>query len=323
MQPSTENKIILVVRPSRLEELIRRFNTEAQARFYLEHLGADFQEYRREHDTYEAARERACRILTSLGRLHVLDRAFLPNFMFGPKDVVVVLGQDGLVANVIKYLDGQPVVGVNPDPGRYEGTLLPFRTEALGRLMPQIFTRARPTVRITMARAVLNTGEVLHAVNDLFIGPKSHLSARYRIETGKRAENHSSSGVIVSTGLGSTGWLRGILAGATAIAAGQAAILSGKPPPLPGADRAAPAQFRLAWDAPTLVFSVREPWPSTASAASLTFGVVSRAEPLRLHSHMPEHGVIFSDGIEEDYLAFNAGTTVTITPADKQGCLVK
>lgn len=32
------------------------------------------------------------------------------------QDIVVVIGQDGLVANTLKYLDGQPVIAINPDP---------------------------------------------------------------------------------------------------------------------------------------------------------------------------------------------------------------
>ena len=31
------------------------------------------------------------------------------------EDIVVVVGQDGLVANTLKYLQGQPVIAVNPD----------------------------------------------------------------------------------------------------------------------------------------------------------------------------------------------------------------
>lgn len=320
MPPQTEKKIVLVVRPSRLDDLIRRFNSEAQAKFYIEHLGADFSDYRREHDTYQQAREQVSRQLAVHGRLHVVDRSFLPNYLFGPGDLVAVLGQDGLVANVIKYLDGQPVIGINPDPERYEGTLLPFNAGMLAKLMPQVLHNDRPTARITMAQVRLNTGQTLHAVNDLFIGPKTHSSARYRIETGGRAENHSSSGVIVSTGLGSTGWLRSIVAGATGIAAQVAALgKAAAPPPA----RIPAAGLRLPWDAPELIFSVREPWPSKATAATITCGRVTRQSPLLLQSQMPENGVIFSDGIELDFLDFNAGTAATITPADKQGCLVK
>ena len=70
-------------------------------------------------------------ILSRHGRLQVVDRAFVPNFIFGPRDTVVALGQDGLVANVLKYLDGQLLIGVNPDAARWEGVLLPFTVAEL------------------------------------------------------------------------------------------------------------------------------------------------------------------------------------------------
>src|SRR5687768_10128684 len=116
MNRLTENKIVLVTRATRLAELIARFNTVAQARFYVEHLGADFSDYQKEDETYRLALQQAQTFLSTLGRVQIVDRSFLPNFSFGPDDFVVVLGQDGLVANTLKYLNGQPVVGVNPDP---------------------------------------------------------------------------------------------------------------------------------------------------------------------------------------------------------------
>jgi hypothetical protein len=122
-------------------------------------------------------------------------------------------------------------------------------------------------------------------VNDLFIGPRSHTSARYTIRTGDRSESHSSSGIIVSTGLGSTGWLRSILAGATGIAS----ALSGRAIKID-------EKKAFAWDADYLYFSVREPWPSKTSSAEITFGKVTPRTPLVLVSQMPEDGVIFGDG---------------------------
>lgn len=311
MERQSENKIVLIVRRTRLDELVARFNTIEQARFYVEHLGADFTDYLREDRTYKKVAAEARSILASKGRLQVLDRAFVPNFIFGPHDTVVALGQDGLVANVLKYLDGQPLLGVNPDPVRWEGVLLPFAVADLDTVMPEVFAGKRTIRTVTMAEAALNTGERLFAVNDLFIGPRSHTSARYRISIGEHAEDHSSSGIIVSTGLGSTGWLRSVLAGATGIAtslAGHALDLE--------------QDMTLAWDANHLCFSVREPWPSKTSAASITFGQITPDRPMRLVSQMPEHGVIFSDGIESDYLQFNAGALATIGLADKQGHLV-
>ncbi len=311
MQRLTDNKIVLVVRRTRLDELIARFNTREQARFYVEHLGADFSDYEQEDETYRRARRATESSLRRLGLLQVLDRDFLTNFIFGPADTVVVLGQDGLVANVLKYLNGQPVVGVNPDPARWEGVLLPFEVSDLELLVPEVFASKRPLNAVTMAEAKLNTGETLLGVNDLFIGPRSHTSARYTIQSGARTETHSSSGIIVSTGLGSTGWLRSVLAGATGIASslsGHAVRVEDK--------------GSFAWNAEYLYFSVREPWPSKASAAGMTFGKVTPRKPLVLVSQMPEHGVIFSDGIESDFLHFNSGTQAVIGLAATKGNLV-
>ena len=65
-----------------------------------------------------------------------------------------------------------------------------------------------------MTQAVLNDGRSLFAVNDLFIGQKTHISARYILKQGDQQEAQSSSGIIISTGAGSSGWHRSILAGA-------------------------------------------------------------------------------------------------------------
>lgn len=311
MDRLTENKIILVSRDTRLDDLIARFNTIDQARFYIEHLGADFSDYVRERDTYRAALAQTEAILRELGRVQTLDRSFLPNFLFGKDDTLVVLGQDGLVANTVKYLSEQPVIGVNPDPQRWDGVLLPFTVPDLKMIVPEVFAARREVKEVTMAKAELNNGQHILAVNDLFIGPKSHVSARYIIRIDGHEEQHSSSGVIVSTGLGSTGWLKSLLAGAVGVASSLA-----------GSDLTVSAQSSFNWDADYLLFTVREPFPSKTSAASLVFGKVTKESPLMLVSQMPEHGVIFSDGIEDDFLEFSSGTRAVITIADKKGRLV-
>src|SRR5258706_12283866 len=179
MRRLTDNKIILITRPTRLAELIVRFNTIAQARFYVEHAGADFSDYQREDETYRKALTETQAALGQLGRLQPVDRGFLPNFVFAPEDTIVTLGQDGLVANTLKYLDAQPVVAVNPDPARWDGRLLPFTVKDLARVVPELFAHRRPTHSVTMAKASLNNGQTLYSVKYIFIGPKTHASARY------------------------------------------------------------------------------------------------------------------------------------------------
>jgi NAD kinase len=307
---AADRKVVLVTRRTRLEELVARYHTLAQARFYIEHLGAEFSDYLRENAAYSASLQVAVQALHSWGRYQIVDRAYLTNFVFAPDDIVVALGQDGLVANTMKYLSGQPLVGVNPEPSRWDGILLAFEPKDLAILLDDVAHETRATKSVTMAEARLSDGQVLRAVNDLFIGPRTHTSALYDIEVGKRRESHSSSGIIVSTGLGSTAWLKSVVTGSLRIARtvqGSGGGYEYQPQP---------------WDAETLTFAVREPFPSKSSAAELVYGSVTTEQPLKLRSRMPENGVIFSDGMETDYLRFTAGLEATISVAQQRGRLV-
>src|SRR5689334_10503494 len=131
---SLEN-VIIVTGKTRLEQLIDRFNTYDQAKFYIEHAGSDFSEYEKEHDTFKSSLDSILRIGASRGRMKMIDRGFLPNFIFTERDVIVAVGQDGLVANAAKYSKGQPLLGVNPDPQRNDGILLPLSVSSFEKTL--------------------------------------------------------------------------------------------------------------------------------------------------------------------------------------------
>jgi NAD kinase len=303
------DKVVVVTRKTALEELIERFNTRDQARFYIEHMGGRFDDYQAAHDAYHLAIEFVRQAIPARVQSHWIDRSFLPTFDFYFAHAVVVLGQDGLVVNTAKYLGGQLVVALNPDPARFDGVLLPFSfLDAHAAITRALHHKGKVWRDITMARAVLNDGQSLLAVNDLFIGQKTHTSARYRIRFDGLEEDQSSSGIIVSTGAGSTGWLRSILTGAAGIVATYAG----------GAKfRAIRERYRFDWEARRLVFHVREPFISKTSGAEIVSGRIEAKTPLEIVSHMPQNGVIFSDGVEEDRLDFNSGAIAAIGLAER------
>lgn len=72
-----------------------------------------------------------------------------------------------------------------------------------------------------------------------------------------------------------------------------------------------------------LFFTVREPFPTQSTGATLLFGRLTAEQPLIIESQMSENGVIFNDGIEADFLDFNSGTRAMITLAERRGCLVE
>jgi hypothetical protein len=306
-------KIVVITQKTALEELIERFNTRDQARFYIEHSGAAFEPYQSTHDTYIAALAQLRAALPRGVRYQFVERSFLPNFVFGEHDLVAALGRDGLVINIAKYLNGQPLLGFNPDPQRIDGVLVRCPLSQAGDLFRRVMTGEAVTRDITLAKASFADGQTLYAVNDLFIGQRTQLSAYYKVQWRGQEEDHCSCGIIVSTGTGSTGWLRGILTGAAGIVQACAPYLD---------TDSVRQDYSFDGTSNYLVFCVREPFPTKVTQAGVVYGQIAQGEEMVITSHMPQHGVIFSDGVEADYLEFNSGRIARIGVADKKVRLV-
>ncbi|MBK8574599.1 MAG: NAD(+)/NADH kinase [Elusimicrobia bacterium] len=304
----TYEKIVLVTRKTRFQELVERFNTKGQAKFYIEHAGGDFSDYEREDAVYRSCLDTLHKDLVVGLKIHVMDRSLVPTCVFTEKDIIVTVGQDGLVANCAKYVGGQPIVAVNPDPERFDGVLLPFKATDAQRVVGKLLFGLAKVKEITLAQATLNDGQRLLAFNDLFIGARTHVSARYKIQISKNSEAQSSSGIIVSTGAGSTGWLSSVFN----MANGITHFTGGKPGSV----------LRMDWEDRRLFFAVREPFASKHSKTGIVSGLIDSGEELVLESLMPSDGVIFSDGVEADFLKFTSGFTARIRTADQKACLV-
>lgn len=304
-------KVVIVTRETELESLTAKFNTVDQARFYLEHAGQAFTPIEQAHARYQETLNQLRAIIPRGIKSQVISRQLVPQFTFGEHDLIITIGQDGLVVNTAKYLTHQPIVAINPDPKTIEGVLLPFDEQNGMPDLKAILSGQSIVKIITMANAAMNDGQELLAFNDIFVGPRTHTSARYDISQGEQSEFQSSSGIIISTGAGSTGWMRSVYAGAVGIINSL------------GGEVSMPENCgRMGWDENILMYAVREPWPSKSSQANMVYGVITPDQPLILTSHMSDYGVIFSDGVENDYLAFNAGFSATISIASTKAHLV-
>lgn len=298
---------IIVKNKTRLEALIERFNTKAQAKFYIERLGGNFEDYELEHEVFQNALNSLQTQLSKLIKNKTIERIYLPTYIFSEKNLIVVIGQDGLVANTAKYSNGCPIVAVNPDKERYDGILLPFDTSDFVQGVENVITNRYHPKTVRFAEAKLNDGQRLLAFNDLFIGPSSHISARYKITFNRKSEEHSSSGIIISTQAGSTGWLSSIFNMAYGVTSIFEKNLKPKRPKLKDNE---------------LLFAVREPFQSIRTQTGITAGVIKGQNHLTIESLMPTSGIIFSDGIETDFLKFNSGAIATIGIANETAKLV-
>lgn len=301
---------IIVKNKTRLEALIERFNTKAQAKFYIESSGGNFQDYEAEHEIFHQALNELQTQLSKLIKNKTIERQYVPSYLFSDRNLIVVLGQDGLVANTAKYSKGIPIVAVNPDKARYDGLLLPFDTRSCMNAVEKVMANNFNAKTMRFAEAKLNDGQRLLAFNDLFIGASTHISARYKIAFNNKEEEHSSSGLIVSTLAGSTGWMSSIFN----MAYGITGMF----------DKSKQKKNKKTnfLKENELFFAVREPFQTIRTQIDINAGILNPRLSLKIESLMPTNGVIFSDGIESDFLRFNSGAIATIGIAKETACMV-
>ncbi|MFJ6017122.1 hypothetical protein [Streptomyces sp. NPDC092952] len=283
-------RAVLVHRTTEYEELLARHGTHGQAAFFLTSRGRSIDEVALRHRRTRQALDDVAAAVPLQWRRSRVERADLDRFLFGPEDVVVVVGQDGLVANTAKYLAGQPVVGIDTDPGRNPGVLVRHRPGDAAALLRAAVTPGGAAEELTMVEAVADDTQRLLALNEIYLGPPGHQTARYRIgpdAPGAATEAQASSGVLVGTGTGATGWLRSLWQERRS-----------------GLRLPAPADDRLLW-------FVREAWPSPATGTSLVAGELGRGQGLRLTVES-DRMTVFGDGMETDALELSWGQTVRL-----------
>ena len=292
-------RVVVVTRETEYQMLLARHATRGQVTFFLRDRGQSIEEVERRHQQHQTTIKTVMSAIPKDWRRNLLMRGELDRFLFEPEDLIVAVGQDGLVANTAKYLKGQSVIGVNPDAELYDGILVPFSSQqSIDLIQPAMHKEVSIQYR-TMAQVNLDDGQRLFALNELFVGHHSHQSARYTICADKKAEHQSSSGVIIATGTGATGWARSIHR--------ERHDKVGLPTP----------------EDDLLAFYVREAFPSVSTGTTVTSGVIQKNETLKIRSELNEGGVIFGDGIESDYLPFNWGMNASFTVADNKLALVR
>jgi hypothetical protein len=289
--------VVVVHRRTELDELLARHGSRGQAAFFLASRGRAVEPVEASDAAVRSALAEVSTAIPTDWRRGLVERAELDRFVFGPDDIVVVVGQDGLVANVAKYLDGQPVIGVDTAPGVNPGVLVPSMPSSVGALLAAAVAGSARVQALTMVEAVTDDGQRLVALNEVYVGHPSHQSARYRLTAAGQVERQSSSGVLVGTGTGATGWCGSV-------------------------SRASQSSLQLpAADAPALAWFVREAWPSPATGTSLVEGLVVAGDELALEAET-DGLVVFGDGMERDHLSLAWGQSVTVRVAEQSLRLV-
>ena len=287
-------RAVVIHRATELDELLAHHGTRGQAAFFLTSRNRTIDEVVARHEATDAALATVSAAIPIDWRRGMVERADLARFLFAPDDVIIVVGQDGLVANVAKYLNGQPVIGINTDTERNLGVLVAHQPDEVAELL-----RSREDTEVrTMVEAITDDGQELRALNEIYLGHPSHQTARYTITPPDApAEPQASSGLIVATGTGATGWCRSVwLEHHSTLTLPQ------------------PTELRLAW-------FVREAWPSPVTGTTCTEGdLTDGGLAITIES---EHLVLFGDGIESDNVGLTSGQRVIIKRAQSVLRLVR
>ena len=154
-------RAVVVTRRTDYDELLLRHGTRAQASFFLASREQSVDAIEARHAHFHQALKGVLNAIPVEWRRTRVDRHDLDRFLFQPQDVVIALGRDGLVANVAKYLSGQVVVGLNPEPERNAGILVPHPPEAAPDLI-RLAASGRATIEErSMVEARTDDGQSL------------------------------------------------------------------------------------------------------------------------------------------------------------------
>lgn len=291
---SSTPRVVVVTRPTEFDSLLERHGTTDQAAFFLKSRGQTLADVRDRHEHFGEVLTTLSQSIPVEWRRASIKRSDLARFVFEPDDIVVAVGQDGLVPNVAKYLNGQVVVGINPAPDQYEGVLVRHPVEKAKFVLLKVAKGEALIEERTMVEVATDDAQSILALNEAFVGHVSHQSARYRIRYRNHEERHSSSGLIVSTGTGATGWARSIQS--------QRAQHVELPAPT----------------APQLAFMVREAFPAIGLGTSITQGVIEKDEALEIVCEQESGAAVFGDGIEEDRIEPRWGQLLTLRVAKRR-----
>lgn len=297
MQP----RVVIVTRQDEITSLRNTYGTVSNASYALSTRGGSIAEATTRSEMYTTAVGRVTVAIPEDWRQARVMRDQLDRFLFEPDDIIAVVGQDGLVANVAKYLHNkQVVIGFNDNKTKNPGVLVKHDPGVARAAFVRAQRGDASVEKRTMVRVTLDDGQELTALNEIYIGHQSHQSSRYTIEAHGNEEKQSSSGIIVSTGTGTSGWCSSILRS-------WGWELD---------DPREAAELLVLPTDPELIYMVREAWLSPATGTDINWGYIKKSDELIVTSEMEEGGVIFGDGMETDHIFFDYGRVATVTVSD-------
>jgi NAD kinase len=284
------HKVLLSTKKTALEHFKEQSDT-----YERELPAVEVEELRKNHAEHYASLNK---IRDVLAKYNIqFDRTYMPYSEyedFKGKDLIISVGGDGTVLNTSHYtLDETPVLIVKSTKGS-TGELCEIDADNFENALEKILTGNFKIEKWTRAEGCFGKRKIF-ALNEIYVGTRFNPSmARYELAHKDKSELQMSSGVVVTTGTGSTGWYANI----------------------PVIGKAFPK------DAKELRFCVRE--PKVAATYAMLHGVLLPGEILRIRSKMNIDGCISFDGdVGKRLYPFRIGDVLEVQISDKPLYVIK
>jgi len=125
-------------------------------------------------------------------------------------EFVISIGGDGTALSASHFTFELPLLAVNSNPKKSEGVLTTININELEKKLEEIKKDNFETEKLERIEAEINGKKIdFPALNEIFIAnEKAYLVSKYKIKIKENAEEQRSSGLIFSTGTGSTAWFK-------------------------------------------------------------------------------------------------------------------
>jgi NAD kinase len=159
----------------------------------------------------DSSEAKACRIINREGFdfVYAWKNTLKPSDLEGVR-LVISIGGDGTALSASHYLSSQSLIAVNSAPETSVGALTTISLKELEKKLEEIKTGKHKTENLERISVFINGKNVEPiALNEVFIGNiNAYLISKYKVKFNDKEEIQKSSGLIFSSGTGSTSWFK-------------------------------------------------------------------------------------------------------------------
>lgn len=199
-------KIALVPKLTKVEWDMKRLNlTERELKEFYDKQGLNTMVI---FDSHQIQKQGLNKIKSIFPEIETVERDKCTRESMKPFDIILAYGGDNHFQYIAHRLTSQIILGVNSDPDRSDGALTSIAINELELYKERILNKKFSIEEWTRLKVQTN-GTIIEdlAISEVFIGEEKRFNmSRHILELNGQKEEQKGSGLIVSTGTGSTGW---------------------------------------------------------------------------------------------------------------------